>query len=212
MTLGNRRARARKLNDPDAPDPVEKSEDDGVSREELSFDFSGVVEDDTAEKQEQLGDLAKSIGENSNGIDFREVFKDEDGGGPESIELDYSGLLKSKEESRREKDAAAIGEAVADELDRRGFTGNEDAAGVEKDADAADAGDDGDAVEKAERTVDLLGDVQEDVRQLKRVESFKQLEEEFRAAGGNDDSTVQDLMEWYGATSDAAVAVGGTHA
>ncbi|PSQ51996.1 hypothetical protein BRD20_09305 [Halobacteriales archaeon SW_8_65_20] len=143
-SLYSRRRRARRLNDPNKT--VEKETEDEVDPDDLDLDldYGGVVEraNDEEEKRDRREEFAKSVGSSGDGISFEEVWKgdrEEDPG----IDYSYDGITKSAEETEREKDAAAIGEAVADELAARGLAGDdEDGDGhVRKDADA-DAWDD----------------------------------------------------------------------
>jgi hypothetical protein len=157
MTLEQRRQRARRLNDDEAPDTVEKNTDDEVDSDDL--DYSGVVSkaDDSEEARERREEFTKSIGSSAAGIDFEEVYKGDREEDPE-IDYSYDGITQSSEEKEREKDAAAIGEAVADELAARGLADDGD-------GDADPSADGGGSVEKAgETTADLL----DDVRLLKR--------------------------------------------
>ena len=140
-SLYSRRRRARRLNDPNKT--VEKETEDEVDPDDLDLDldYGGVVEraNDEEEKRDRREEFAKSVGSSGDGISFEEVWKgdrEEDPG----IDYSYDGITKSAEETEREKDAAAIGEAVADELAARGLAGDdEDGDGhVRKDADAWD--------------------------------------------------------------------------
>jgi hypothetical protein len=139
MNIYSKRRGARRLNDPDY-DVHKSEENDGVDEDDLDLDYGGVVEkaNDEEEKRDRREEFAKSVG-SGDGISFEEVWKgdrEEDPG----IDYSYDGITKSAEETEREKDAAAIGEAVADELAARGLAGDdEDGDGhVRKDADAWD--------------------------------------------------------------------------
>lgn len=203
MSLEQRRARARRLNDEDAPDPVEKDDsDDGVDRDAVELDYSGVVEEDAA-SQDRRDELVKGLSGNDADLDFAEVWSGDADEDPE-IDYSYKSVLTSDEEEEREKDAAAIGEAVASELEKRGLTGDEEA---DADADPDDEDEEGPVEKAGETTADLLDDVQDDVQNMKRAESFKQLAKDYYAAGGSPEDTLPDMLEWYNRTSEATVKV-----
>lgn len=133
-SLYSRRRRARRLNDPNKT--VEKDdEDDGPDLDDLDLDYGGVVEkaNDEQEKRERREEFAKSVGSSGDGISFEEVWKGDREEDPE-IDYSYEGITKSAEETERERDAEAIGEAVADALERRGVTPAGDDEDVQKDA------------------------------------------------------------------------------
>jgi hypothetical protein len=189
MSLERRRQRARRLNDDDAPDPVEKGDGgDEVDPDDLSLDYGGVVEkaNDEEEKRERREEFAKSVGSSGDGIDFEEVWKGDREEDPE-IDYSYEGITDDPAEVERKKDAAAIGEAVADELAARGLAGDDgDAA---PNASAEDAG----SVEKAgETTADLLDDVQDDLRGMKRARTVRTLFKSYVADGGDPDEDALD--------------------
>jgi hypothetical protein len=205
MNIYSKRRRARRLNDPNKT--VEKDDPgDEVDPDDLELDYGGVVEkaDDEAEKQERREELVKSLGspDDETTPDFEEVFKNDDGDDPD-LELDYSGITKSPAEKERERDAAAIGEAVADELERRGMDPD-----AETDTEGDEDGTDEEAVEKAgERTADLLDDVQDDLRGLKRARSVRTLLKNYVADGGDPEDTMDEVFEWYNQHSEASIKV-----
>ena len=200
MDIYSKRRRARRLNDPNKT--VEKDDEDEVDPDDLDLDYGGVVEkaDDEEEKRERREEFAKSVGGGGLNLDFEEVWKGDREEDPE-IDDSYEGITKSSEEAEREKDAAAIGKAVAEELDQRGVTPDADPDGDE-DADS------GGAVEKAgERTADLLGDVQDDLRGVKRARSVRSLVEKYVADGGDPEDTMDEVFEWVNQHSEACIKV-----
>jgi hypothetical protein len=205
MNIYSKRQRARRLNDDDAPDPVEKGDGgDEVDPDDLQLDYGGVVEkaNDEEEKRERREEFAKSMG-GSGGpdLDMAEVFK-QDRDHPD-LELDYSGIVKDHYEDAEDRRTREVAEAVVDELKQRGLGGGED-------GDAAPSADDGEGVEKAgETTADLLDDVQDDLRHMKRVESLKRLAKAYYADGGDPEDTMDEVFEWYNQHSEASIKCSG---
>lgn len=251
MDIYSKRRRARRLNDPNYD--VHKSEDDedGVDPDDLDLDYSGVVQKGNDDREEQREKMKKSVGGGGGSdIDWEEVFNG-DREDPDLGPLDYSSCFKDDDEQEREKDAAAIGEAVADALEQRGVVekvdaneGDEDAdadpRGVvakdgETEADDADGVDDEDleldysgvfekenadedadtdsgaSVEKAaERTVDLLADMQDDLRDLRdlrRRRSVRNIAMSYVADGGDPEDTMDEVVEWVDDHSEKSLTI-----
>jgi hypothetical protein len=205
MDIYSKRRRARRLNDPNKT--VEKETDDEVDPDDLELDYGGVVEkaNDEEEARERREEFAKSVGDSGGGIDWEEVWKGDREEDPD-IELDYSGVLKDDDEHEREKDAKAIGEAVAEELERRGVTPEADADANEETEADEDSG--GGAVEKAgERTADLLADMQDDLRDLKRLRSVRNIAKSYVADGGDPEDTMDEVFEWVDDHSEENITV-----
>ena len=255
MDIYTKRRRARRLNDPDREAIVKWSndEDDGPDPEDLELDYSGVVDGGEEEAQEQREKMKKSVeGTNELDLDFEGLPRESSD--PPDLELDYSKCFEDDEEHEREKDAAAIAEAVGEELAARGLAGDapdadgdedddvhkstedEDDAddgpdpedleldysgvvekattaayrGVESDADEdADSDADGDddedantdsgggAVEKAgKRTADLLADMQDDIRDLKRLRAVRNVAKAYVADGGDPHDNMAEVFKW----------------
>lgn len=139
----NRRRQAR-LNDPDreAKPKWYEVEETKTDEEDLELDYSGVVESDEEKVQERQKKMKKSVG-GGGGLDLDfEEFYEGDGEEDPDIEFSYEGITRSAEEKKREKDAEAIGEAVASALEQRGVLAGEDDEDdrdiVKKDADPWD--------------------------------------------------------------------------
>jgi len=138
MDIYSKRRRSRRLNDPNKT--VEKDDEDGVDPDDVELDYSGVVEKANDDREEQREKMKKSVGDGGGlDLDWEEIGKG-DREDPDLEPIDYSVCFKDGDELEREKDAAAIGEAVVSALDQCGVLAGEDDEGdsVRKDANAWD--------------------------------------------------------------------------
>jgi len=155
------------------------------------IDYSSCFKDDDELKREKdAGAIGEAVGEAvADALEQRGVVgKANADEGDEDADADPRGVVAKDGETEADDEDGVDNEDL--ELDYSGVVGK---ANADEDADT----DSGASVEKAgERTIDLLADMQDDLRDLKRLRSVRNIARSYVADGGDPHDNMAEVFEW----------------